>query len=128
MDLLYKATLPLPPSLNGAYAGMARRHKSKAYKQWLLSAPLLEPQKLSGHLFIIYKFYFPNLINRDVSNFVKLCEDYLVSQEVLSDDNFKVVPGVLPYCAGLDKGNPRVEVEVFSIFDTVELKIKPYLH
>ncbi len=81
-------TLPMPPSVNQAYAGKARRFKSKQYKDWEKLCTTY-PQK--KHTFkytgkgleLHYKFFSKwynkdeSVKKKDVSNYVKLTEDML---------------------------------------------------
>lgn len=80
-------TLPMPPSVNTAYAGQIRRYKSKQYKKWLELCKTFKNKKykVSGdeELVVSYDFYskFYNLDGsikrKDSSNYIKLTEDYL---------------------------------------------------
>ena len=90
-------TLPLPPSVNGLYAGMARRFKSKKYKEWIdeaieegeFSAPEMNPDVwLKG----VYTFYMPlmckngNVKRRDVANYEKATSDFIGDHLIGFDD------------------------------------------
>jgi len=85
--------LPVPPSLNGLYAGKARRHKSEAYKDWLKEASdVFAAQKPSyrtftGRLTAKYCFGFPDKKRRDIGNFEKALSDFLVDMRVMNDDS-----------------------------------------
>lgn len=85
-------TLPLPPSVNAAYANVrfVGRVKTKAYRQWLKAADgYFATQKrriipISGPCRV--KIRLPTNMRGDISNRIKLAEDYLVSRNLTSDD------------------------------------------
>jgi hypothetical protein len=85
--------LPLPPSLNGAYSTVGRRRvKSKKYRDWLNAADgyLLTQQGWRKPIIGPYTLHIsiPQSMRGDATNRVKLCEDYLVSRFITSDDRF----------------------------------------
>lgn len=93
--------LPIPPSINKAYAnrkgGRGRgRYKTGAYKAWLIHADMefftqkRTTPKMSGALIVEIKV--PANTRGDISNRIKLIEDYLVSRNITGDDrnNWKV--------------------------------------
>jgi len=82
--------LPLPPSVNGLYAGMARRFKSKKYKEWLEQAvdscgTTLSKYEVNPDVWFKteYTYYMPlwykngNVKKRDVGNYEKAVSDFL---------------------------------------------------
>lgn len=96
--------LPIPPSINSAYAnrkgGKGRgRYKTRAYKDWLIEADLaawpqwrtLEP--VTGPAMVCVKL--PMKMRGDVSNRVKVAEDYLVSRGLTGDDSKNVFVGAV---------------------------------
>lgn len=90
--------LPAPPSVNAAYRNVSGRGraKTKAYRDWLVEADnyLLAQRHtigdFSGRLSI--RIRIPEKTRGDVSNRIKLIEDFLVSRGVTGDDsnNYKV--------------------------------------
>ena len=83
-------TLPLPPSVNGLFAGMKRRFKSKKYKEWTALAEEQCQEELSKYeinpdewLYARYTFMMPlkckngNVKKRDVANYEKATSDFL---------------------------------------------------
>jgi Holliday junction resolvase RusA-like endonuclease len=89
-------TLPIPPSVNAAYAnrksGRGRgRYKTKAYKDWLINADRwaqtqwrkIEP--VTGPAMVCIKL--PMKMRGDISNRIKVAEDFLVSRGLTSDDS-----------------------------------------
>lgn len=88
---MIRLTLPLPPSVNGAYATVGKRRvKSKDYKIWLAQADsyLLMQWKLFKPITGRYmlRIILPQNMRGDASNRIKICEDFLVSREVTPDD------------------------------------------
>lgn len=82
-------TLPLPPSVNEAYAGTVRRHLSNEYKAWLKEANIVmnkhRKDEISGDewLMVEYTYYFSLYTdewekrNKDVFNYEKCLSDLL---------------------------------------------------
>lgn len=90
--LLFKAILPIPPSVNACYVNARRgRFKSARYKAWLK----LARNELIGKRYDIisqpvvakYSFAFADKRRRDVANFEKALSDFLVANRVLEDDS-----------------------------------------
>lgn len=96
--------LPVPPSVNGLYFNLPNkgRAKTKAYTKWVREAdkwytlqglgklkPIIGPAELTIKL--------PS-IRGDASNRIKICEDWLVSRGLTSDDknNRKVTVEIDP--------------------------------
>jgi Holliday junction resolvase RusA-like endonuclease len=111
-----KIILPYPPSVNTAYGQSKgrRRFKSKKYVNWLAKCPKLFASKINHEVEITYKVYFPDNRIRDGQNILKVCLDYLVSSGVIVDDNWKIVKGERWIACGIDKQNPRVEIEIIG--------------
>lgn len=87
--------LPVPPSINEAFAnrkgGKGRgRIKTAAYRRWLIEADkhlLMQKRGLTpmrGPLVI--EIRLPATIRGDVSNRIKIPEDFLVSRGLTGDD------------------------------------------
>jgi Holliday junction resolvase RusA-like endonuclease len=111
-------TLPFPPSVNALFGGGSRqkRFPSKKYKEWLKSCPNLEGvgQPINHSVTVIYRFFWPDNRVRDGGNYIKAPLDYLVNQGVLEDDNWHIVEAELWKHNGVDKANPRVEIEIIN--------------
>lgn len=105
--------LPLPISVNSAYGGGSkqRRFKTKEYVAWLKKCPKLQALKLSP-VELTYTFYFPNNRASDIGNREKVTTDYLVSQQVIPDDDFNHVKRIVLIFGGIDREKPRVEINV----------------
>lgn len=90
--------LPTPPSINAAYRNTPRgRAKTAAYRDWIVEADAMLLQqkravkdRLTGPCELHIKL--PMETKGDISNRIKVCEDYLVSREITGDDknNHKV--------------------------------------
>jgi Holliday junction resolvase RusA-like endonuclease len=61
---------------------------------------------------IYCKFFFSNNRQRDMSNVFESIADILVDAEIIKDDTWQVVELVHLASYGIDKENPRVEVQV----------------
>ncbi len=96
--------LPIPPSVNAAYAnnksGKGRgRYKTAKYKAWVIEADkMLLTQKrglvpVSGPAMVVVKL--PMKMRGDVSNRIKVPEDFLVSRGLTSDDKKNVFVGAI---------------------------------
>lgn len=72
----------------------------------------MPPIAISSPCRVMYTFYWPDKRVRDGQNYMKAVLDYLVKQKVLEDDNWSIVIGESWLHAGIDKVNPRVEVEI----------------
>lgn len=117
-SLKYYFTLPFPPSVNALYGGGSKqkRFPSKKYKAWLAACPkTLEKLSIDQRVRITYTFVWPDNRIRDGQNYMKAVLDYLVKQQVLVDDNWQVVVSETWGHKGVDKKNPRVEVEIETL-------------
>ena len=115
----HKIILPFPPSVNGLFGGGSgqKRFKSKKYKQWLASLSPIAVDEITGPCHIHYTLYFPDNRVRDGQSYLKATTDYLVSQKVIADDNWKVVASESWSHGFVDKENPRVEVSIMPHLD-----------
>lgn len=112
----------IPPS-NNKYLGNS--HNFNVYRRekerwgWLIRSALLtggRVGKLSTPLEkadVKIKYFFKDKRRRDPDNYSgKFILDPLVREGILKDDSFEVV--TLNLSAGVDKENPRTEIEVIS--------------
>lgn len=119
MTKIYTCTLPFPPSVNGLFGGGSnqQRFKSKQYKAWLKKCPPLVLPECGAIDFAVtvrQVFYMPDKRKRDIGNYEKAVTDYLVSQCVLIDDHHEIVTEMHLKFGGVNRENPRVEIEVFT--------------
>lgn len=61
---------------------------------------------------IILTFYAENRRKFDLTNKAESIMDILVDVGLLEDDNYEVVPNLTLKFGGLDKNNPRCEIEI----------------
>lgn len=108
-------SLPIPPSVNGLYAGKARRYKSPAYKSWLKECVVIPVKTFTNNVHITYAFYPKNGTFGDTQNRLKALTDFLVTAGILQDDNHKILRSEHLYFAGYDPENPRVEVTIEGV-------------
>lgn len=108
-----KITLPFPPSVNGLFGGGSKqkRFPSKAYKKWLSECPEL-PKTNYKLVRLHYKYYFPDNRERDTENYIKAVSDFLVKQNVIENDSWKHIIDNRQTPMGIDKNNPRVEIDI----------------
>lgn len=132
---MLKVVLDTPQLLssNKFYAGLHRSTRQKIVNEWHTST-LLAVRQQHGTIeltdppyFIVYKVYSPN--NRmDISNvYIKVIEDGLVLAGVLADDNLKYVKGYMVQHMGVDKINPRIEVNILRMKDELGSFLVPIL-
>lgn len=113
--MIYHFTLPFPVSVNAMYNGGSKqqRFKSAKYKAWLKSCPPMRTLNLTN-VTIHYNFYMPDDRSRDTCNLEKGVSDYLVSQGVLIDDSWQHIKQMTLTPMGIDRANPRVEIEIVT--------------
>lgn len=72
-------------SVNCAFQG--RRFKTKEYKDYEKDLSwFLKGKKIEGEVEIHYKFFLKNYARTDVSNLIKLLEDCIVKNGLITDD------------------------------------------
>ena len=111
----------IPPS-NNEYMGNS--HNFNGYRQqkvrwhWLIKAALCKAEKPKKPLvkaLVKISYFFKDNRKRDPDNFSgKMILDPLVKEGVLKDDNFDVVTLQIGK-AGVDKLNPRTEIEITNL-------------
>lgn len=124
--MIFKAKFPLPPSSNGAYPTSfktKKRFKSQDYKDWLAKLPKLYSAYFDAETpcELTLNIWFKDTRNRDIGNYEKLIIDYLVEQGILSDDNFKILQRKITNFAGIDKKEPRIEVVIKPLPDSLKV-------
>jgi Holliday junction resolvase RusA-like endonuclease len=112
--------LPLPPSVNKAFPTnwkTKRRYLSKEAKQYkkTISSFLLKEKKpvIISNICIRMGFVFKDNRRRDISNYIKVLEDCLVSDKIIIDDS-KVI-GLLILKKQNNKENPHVKLTIKGI-------------
>lgn len=72
------------------------------------------PLEIAEPVRVKYIFYMPDNRVADLSNKVESINDLLVKYWLLTDDNRKIINEMYIACNGVDKANPRVEVEIYN--------------
>lgn len=111
----------IPPS-NNKYMGNShsfqsyRREKEKWH--WLIKAAIKDkPEKPLKKAKVAITYFFPDKRRRDPDNYSgKFILDPLVREGILKDDSFEVITLQMKK-GGVDKENPRTEIEVREIED-----------
>lgn len=93
-------------------------NKAKAtFKE--LVADGIKPLPVMDRAFFVYTVYPQTRALSDVANYCsvvdKFFSDALVEAGKLPDDNFNFVPQVIYSFGSVDKFNPRVDVEIYSL-------------
>lgn len=80
--------LPFPPSVNGLFAGKARRYASPAYKAWKAAArPFVPAVLIAGPYTLELIFDRPDRRARDLGNLEKAVSDLIVERGLVIDDS-----------------------------------------
>lgn len=120
-------TLPFPPSVNNAYATIITKsgkmlrkptRRVSEYKHeagWLVLAAANEigwRYHLGQQIKLTFTIYFPEDGRRhDLTNCLKIPED-AISDALHFDDDYTIVAEVCARVGGVDKRNPRCEVQI----------------
>ena len=81
-------TLPFPPSVNGLFAGKARRYASPVYKAWKAAArPFVPAGLIAGPYTLDLLFDRPDRRARDLGNLEKAVSDLIVERGLVIDDS-----------------------------------------
>ncbi len=88
---------------------------SSAHKQWHTEQSLLlaNTPHIEGSCEIDAVFYFPDNRPSDLSNKWESIGDLLVDCGILEDDNAKIIKQLTLVYAGVDKENPRCELNIW---------------
>ena len=89
---------------------------SERYEAWHRQAlPQLHRTPRAKDITAIAICFYPATKRRsDLTNKAESIMDLLVDAGVIEDDNWFVVPDIHPKFGGVDKENPRAEVEIIS--------------
>lgn len=114
--------LPFPPSVNALFGGGSKqkRFPSAAYKSWLKACPTDVCRTLfdcKNPCRVHYTLFWPDARIRDGGNYLKAPLDWLVREKILIDDNWQVVVGETWESGGIDRSNPRVEIQILPARD-----------
>lgn len=91
-------------------------YAKQLYKDWM--KPQIIKSKKKDKIIVVYKVYANSKRHYDVGNVCcvheKFFEDAFVELGKLPDDNKEYIPLVIYMRGGVDKENPRVEIEVID--------------
>ena len=97
---------------------------NKAYLAWRDDAELdvlgQMDKKYPDGVEVEMTFYVADRRRRDIDNMVASILDVLVSTGVITDDNCFVVRGIHAYYGGIDRQDPRAEVEICDLGEMSE--------
>lgn len=109
--------LPWPPSTNTLFSGKARRFKSDGYKAWLTDAyaeylqQKTHVKKHTGKVRISLSLKAPTKARSDIDNRIKSVLDFLVTHQVIVDDDSRYVQSVYAEWKEMDKACCFVIIE-----------------
>lgn len=111
--------LPFPPSVNALFGGGSKqkRFPSAAYKAWIKACPKNIVHRAQTPCRLHYTLFWPDARIRDGGNYLKAPLDWLVREKILIDDNWQVVVGETWESGGIDRSNPRVEIQILPARD-----------
>lgn len=106
-------------NLNG-YRNWAFHLSNTLKKEYVnIVKPLLDNLPKLGVVEIEYTIYYPTQRAFDIDNIGavvgKFFQDTLVSCKKIEDDNYKFIPKVTYKFGGVDKQNPRVDINITEI-------------
>lgn len=85
---------------------------SNKYREWHKEASAQLPKiKIRDIMELTIVFYFPDARTTDLSNKCESIMDLLVDNGVLEDDNWNIVPRLVLESGGIDRINPRAEIQ-----------------
>ena len=74
---------------------------------------------IKGPIRIVYTFYYPDSRRRDLDNsqavIAKFTQDALVEEGIIPDDDYTIVRSISGRYGGVDKTQPRCEVDIFEL-------------
>ena len=91
---------------------------SDKYKQWHEVAELevlsqyTNFQGVKKIFMVELKFWMPDNLQKDLTNAAESIMDLLVDCRVIEDDRWQIIPCILLSCRGIDRENPRCEIEI----------------
>jgi len=66
---------------------------------------------------IEYRFYLPDRRRTDLSNKVESINDLFVKYGLLEDDNWEIIKELKVSWMGVDRENPRCEIDIYSLYE-----------
>ena len=96
----------------GKFIVSSKAYQERENEQLKSLLAQIKPLKLSRALHIDYTFYMPDARKTDLSNKVESINDLLVKYWLLEDDNRNIINELNIRCGGIDKENPRCEIQI----------------
>lgn len=132
--LTFEGTIPSKKNskLTGRnkYTGKTFFTSSEKYKDWQqANKGRIELQMVSHHIktlptaHITYQFWVGDERKFDLSNKIESINDLFVDVGLIPDDNWSILPMMLPLFMGIDKENPRCIVTVLTDGDDENIVI-----
>lgn len=86
---------------------------SKNYTEWHKNASnqIKNIKNIPPNIFLTYTFFAPDNRKADLSNKIESINDLFVDCKKIKDDNWFILSDYRVKFAGVDKDNPRVEIE-----------------
>ncbi len=90
---------------------------SKAYKEWHKEQMLMlrNAPKIQGVVEISALLYFPDNIRADIDNKMGSVLELLTDCGIIEDDKWQIVRKITAIAMGVDKVNPRCEIQIDTI-------------
>lgn len=88
---------------------------SKEYAKWEgeQGEKLIGMKSVEGDIYqVSMDFFMPCNRRADLTNKAESIMDLLVKCRVIQDDSWQHIPQILLNCEGIDRENPRVEIEI----------------
>lgn len=109
---------PVPKKNSRVNTHSGRSFPNARYVRWHRAAETLLQNQLGKYLPQYYKcwtvavFYAPDKRKRDLTNLYQSVEDLFNDLHLWKDDNYYCQPSLALFFGGVDKLNPRVEVDL----------------
>jgi len=113
--------LEFPPSSNHLYkknkfGSIYKTKDGKAYEAkaaWAIRANSKVVKE--GRVRVNYYVWYPDNRVRDNSNLLKILDDSVKTSGVIRDDRWQYYPITYVEAKGIDRENPRVEIEIIEL-------------
>lgn len=106
------------PSKKNSVGMMVRGNRvfkfpNSRYQEWNKDAllQLKGKEKIPNGSWLVLKFYMPDNRSCDLTNKAESIMDTLVDSGLLEDDSWQIIPNLTLQFEGVDKVNPRCEIE-----------------
>ena len=93
---------------------------SLRYSRWHDSAWTSLPRyipKVTEPCSVIISYWMPDNRRRDLTNITESIMDFLVDRGIISDDRWQVIGAITIASLGIDRENPRAEININALSD-----------